>query len=170
VKRFLSQTRAAFAALLTAWVWVAVHETGHAVAGALTGASLVDIHLLSLRPHVTLGGAGTPSEQALRALGGSALVLLAWLAIMLFSRRRLRIARQAGSFFASLELLGWLLSALFCRFPIEPNDATEFLAASGLNPAIVAAACLALASAGLWFYLSGRPAAAPAPAPAAASS
>src|SRR5436305_5982004 len=88
-----------------------IHELGHAVAGWLVGQHVSEFIVVSVRPHVRLVGPTTPAQEAFIACAGTALVLLVWLAMLLWNRTRRSWTTDLMSGFALVELLGWTLSS-----------------------------------------------------------
>jgi hypothetical protein len=127
---------------------VVLHEAGHALAGIATGGKIVHFEVFSLRPKVRVRG-GAADADSFRALAGSGLVVAAWLVMTVATLKRPRgLAMQTASFFCGIELLAWTLSAALHPFTPQRNDAGLFLALSGVNPAAVAAFCVAAGIAG----------------------
>lgn len=132
--------------MVAVFVYVTLHEGGHALVGIVLGRTVTEVSLVSLKPHVVLEGQATAPEQAMVAAGGSGLVILLWFAFML-----LRSSHPAGfltycaSFFAGIEMLAWFVSS--CVHTIAPpnNDVTKFITLSGADPALVAASVGAMA-------------------------
>lgn len=104
---------------------------------------MTEFVLFSLRPHVRVAGAATLSQEAFRAASGTAFSLLAYLVFMLATTRKanLQLIRTVASCFASVELLGWILSSI--TWQADADDASVFLATSGLHPRSVAIVCAA---------------------------
>lgn len=159
MNRLLFRLRAPLLVLVTSLACVALHEAGHALAGWATGARVAQFDVLSLRPHVLLVGPATPAAQAVRALAGSGLVMALWFAAMLILPHRTKATRvlETVSFFAGVELLGWLLSALVHPWQRQRNDAGAFLALSGLQPWVAVLACVLLATLGVWLFSNRLP-------------
>jgi hypothetical protein len=159
VNNFVWGLRVPLLVLVGGLACVALHEAGHALAGWATGAHVADINILSLQPHVRINGPGSPADEALRAISGSGLVLLTWLAGILVLPRRGAwwVILQTVSFFALTEVLGWFISALLHRFQPQPNDAGTFLTISGTDPRAAVLACLLLIAAGARLAVARRP-------------
>ena len=121
------------------------------MAGWATGGTLLAADVLSWKPTVRIGGTATNAVNAMRAVAGSGIVLLAWLAgIFLLPRRGLHgLVREAFSFFAAIELLGWFLSATVHATSPQANDAGKFLAITGAQPWAVAAISALLLAVGV---------------------
>ena len=126
---------------------ICVHESGHALAGYLTGGRITEIALVSLTPHVRIAGECTRLEECVRAAAGSAFFLIVYFAFALI--RRGDVVREAASWFAVVELLGWVLSSAVSPTAMGPNDATRLLEVSGANRFTVA---VVAASVGLLGY------------------
>ena len=119
-----------------------LHEAGHAAATYLTGGAVIRIVLLSEVPHIEYSGVGTAATEALRAISGSGLVIsLSFAILMLFGWTS--IFTRTLAFFSLAEFAGWIFSA---SFPDQaPNDASAFIARSGLPPHVVGFASFAVA-------------------------
>jgi hypothetical protein len=128
--------------LATFFVCICVHESGHALAGYLTGGRITEIALVTLTPHVRIAGECTRFEECVRAAAGSAFFLIAFFAFALM--RRGDVVREAASWFAVVELLGWVLSSVFSPSVMGPNDAARLLEVSGANHFTVAAAAVSV--------------------------
>ncbi len=127
---------------------VVVHELGHVLAALCCGASVSDLVLLSARPRVHVLGHLSPAQEMFVAVAGSGAVLLVWLLWRLM-RPGLRLAGEALSCVAAIELLGWSLSAMSYPAPDVSRDVSRFIRAAQFHPAWVMAGCLFLAAAGL---------------------
>jgi hypothetical protein len=135
-------------ALGTLLLSLCIHELGHTAAAYCTGAHITEFSVFTLRPHVRILGAGSPAIEAFRAAAGSGFFLLVYfLSLPLIPRRGslFGIGRQAASWFALSELLGWTLTSLGISSEGISNDAQRFMSASGANPLAVVAGCAALA-------------------------
>jgi hypothetical protein len=116
------------------------------LAAYATGGSVSEVSIFSLRPHVRLEGIPTAAQEAFRTVGGTGLSLLAYCCFMLLVKHRgstLSLVRTIASWFMCAELLGWILSSLAASSGQEANDASRFVAVSGLSPYAVAAVCAA---------------------------
>src|SRR5690242_18024792 len=126
------------------FLFVTVHESGHLLAGWLTGGHVREIALLSVQPHVRILGNSSPRVEAVRSAAGSGLSLLAAYAFLLFAPAAWFMARDTATAFGCIELLGWTLSSLTGAHNPNPDDAEHFLAISGASPYAVVAVCAAL--------------------------
>jgi len=133
--------------LATFFVCICVHESGHALAGYFTGGRITEIALVSFTPHVRIAGECTRLEECVRAAAGSAFFLTVYFAFAMM--RRGDVVREAASWFAVVELLGWVLSSAVSPTAMGPNDAARLLEVSGANRFTVAAVA---ASIGLLGY------------------
>jgi hypothetical protein len=138
----------AFIVLFVLCCGVILHECGHAIAGVLCGGVVSDFTLFSIRPQVRISGRFTPEQEIFKAVAGSGSILLAWAFFTVVGPVRARVAQDALSCLALVELGGWTLSALTCSARMMNNDAVRFLEASGADRGIVVAGCTALACAG----------------------
>ena len=144
-----------------------VHEFGHILAAWLSGGSVHDVVLFSLRPHVQIDGFASAGEEAFRAVGGSLCSLVGSFAVLLLAPRRSigwHLLRDTGIAFGCVELLGWSLSSLFSSASeAYPDDAQRFLAVSGADPHIVVTVCAVIAFSGFLLLRRRAPALAAAP-------
>lgn len=127
---------------------VILHECGHAIAGVVCGGSVSHFTLFSLRPHVRISGSFTATQEIFKAVAGSGAILLAWAFFRIVVPGRAKLATDALSCLALVELAGWALSALTCDAKMMSNDAVRFLKASGIDRGMVVAGCVALAGVG----------------------
>jgi hypothetical protein len=140
--------RAALAlrALAAVLLYIAAHEGGHVLAGLVSGGTVTQVNLVSLKPSVRLRGLSTPSEQAIAAAAGSALVVSLWFAFMLLRpTKQETFNSNAFTLFAGIELFAWFVSAGTHQFAPQRNDVTKFLDASGLQPLLLLAVVGAIA-------------------------
>ena len=117
----------------------------------MTGGRVTHAALLTFRPHVRIEGVGSPFQESLRAVAGSGFYLAIYLVGAMFSpgvRGYWRDVRDAASWFAAVELLGWTLSSLFGAAVTGPNDADQFIAVSGASRVLVAFGAIGLGAAG----------------------
>ncbi len=127
----------------------------------------MEVAVLTFLPHVRIEGSGTTPVESLRAAAGSAFYLAVYLIAALYSRRARgywRDVRDAASWFAAVELIGWTLSSLFGAGVTGPNDADRFIEVSGVSRFVVAVAAAGLGVAGV-LLLRRAPRRAPQPAP-----
>lgn len=136
-----------FLTLLTFFACICVHESGHALAAWFTGGRVTHIVLLAIPPHVTIIGAGTLWQESVRAAAGSGFYLILYFLLMRgmpAARGYRRDIRDAASWFALVELTGWVVSALTAAQLTGPNDADRFIAVSGANRIAVASVAAAI--------------------------
>jgi hypothetical protein len=120
---------------------------------------VTDFALLTLPPHVWIGGPLTTAQNLFTVLAGSGAMLIAWLGWTVIGRRRIRRAdlfTDALSLLAAIELAGWACSAWSYRAG-QTNDAARFLRLTGWHPSTVIAACVLLALAGVAVARLTRP-------------
>jgi hypothetical protein len=143
----LAGFRSPFLVSLALFVCLCTHELGHAVAGWLTGGTVTQFALFSLPPHVRIAGSASPAQEAVRDAASSLTYLLVY-AIFALATRRVRgeweLVRYAASLFALVEILGWILSSFLGTSIMGPNDADDFLAASGASPYLLAGSAAAV--------------------------
>ena len=151
--RFLLVTAATFLLCLS------LHELGHAIAGCITGGMITEIAIFSLPPHVRIAGdAGTAGEM-FRSAGGSGFFLLLYFVACIIVRPWNVVSRQVremASWFAAIEVGGWVLASMVKPDAFGPNDAERFLAVSGMHPASLAAVCVFIGAAGALALYAAR--------------
>lgn len=139
---------------------IAIHETGHAVAGYLTGGHVEEVVLLSVRPHVSMNGPFTREATAWTAAAGSSSIFLAWALWVLIagSGPAWRASVRAFSLMAFVEACGWFLSSLL--FPLGPRseDGWTFLEQSAIHPGWSAVIAFVVGAFALRLFLAGEPA------------
>ena len=149
-----------FAFLL--FLYMLLHEAGHALAGLLVGGTLqaFEVDLLRLSAHAEVAGRFSPAGLSLMSAAGVALPLLAWAGFVLAVPRRanpvLRLARLIGSWGVLNSLWPWMVIPLLYRLGLAPpgDDTTRFLVASGLDPRVVAGAAAGAYLAGWGLFLA----------------
>jgi len=146
-------------AIAALFVCLTIHELGHVFAAYLTGGAVQDFVVFSLVPHVRISAAATPAIKAFRAVSGSACSLLLCLSILLAVRSNTgvkRIAKDAVTAFACVELAGWSISSLTQTLSSSPDDAQTFLSASRVSPFTVIAVCALLVAMGVCLVRIGE--------------
>jgi hypothetical protein len=142
-------------AIAALFVCLTIHELGHVLAAYLSGGTVQEVVVFSLVPHVGISGTATAEIEAIRAVSGSALSLVFCLAILLAVRGNTaarRIAKDAVTAFACVELTGWSLSSLTQTLSSSPDDAQHFLSAAGVSRFTVVAMCALLVAMGVWLF------------------
>ena len=128
---------------ILAFLCLLTHEAAHALAALCCGGGIREFVLLSLTPHIRVSGVFTLSQNSWICAAGSAGELLLFLLAVIAapSTRGGRLAIEVTGVFASIELIGWALSAF--AFPNGPRDTDvwKFLTSSGFHPAFVVAGC-----------------------------
>ena len=145
--------------LLTVLASILIHETGHALAGYLTGSRVVSVVLFSVRPHVVLEGPSTPQQTALKAAAGTGLFLAAWAMLVWFAPRggaATAAMVSAASLVAFVESVGWMLSALLHPYGPRSEDGWKFLSNFGMPPLFIAVLALTVAVIAWRIFFSGR--------------
>jgi hypothetical protein len=141
---WLRRLRVPLLLVLTLLICLTVHETGHALATFATGGQVTEFSVLGFRPHVSVAGKFSETQNAFKSVAGSGTFLTVWtFFIVTLPRGRSRYfeVKAATAFFAFVEVLGWTLSSL--KYPHGPksDDSWKFISFSGLDPIIVTITC-----------------------------
>ena len=114
------------------------------LAGICCGARVSEFVLVSTQPHVSFATVLSRTQRIWESAAGScAEFLIFFLVTLLAPRSRMGdLAAEVTAVFAGVELAGWTLAAVLYPGGPNPNDAWNFLAASGSARAAV-----------LWFAL-----------------
>jgi len=124
-----------------------VHEAGHAVATWISGGHVIEFVLFSGVPHVVSTRAASHAIEAFRIASGSALTVSLIISILgLWGWRRSIITETLG-LFALIEITGWIASAL--QLGDSQNDATDFMACTGISGFILGIICVCVALLGV---------------------
>lgn len=151
-----------FVALFTLFFYTVLHESGHAVAGLLSGQKLLvfDVNLLAMKPHVRMAGDLSAAQRSAQTVAGVALPLAAWAAFMLAAPRRANPVLEMLKLLSTLAVLNsalpWIVfPALVAAGQAPPvDDVLNFLGASGATPLLVAGVFLALYIGGWGLFLA----------------
>lgn len=144
-------------ALATLVMCVIVHELGHVFATLITGGVVAEIVVFGTHPHIQVLAKASGATQSLRIASGSGLVFLLWFVCGLISWGSMKwFPFKILSLFAGVELTGWLLSCLRLNDADQPNDATDFLASSGLHTATLITLILVIGATGALIMFFGR--------------
>lgn len=106
-------------------------------------------------PHVRIDGRTSAAQEAFRDAAGSGGFLLVYVVFAFATLRsggEWEMVRYAASLFAGIEIAGWVLSSLLSTAVTGPNDAHDFLAASGASPYVVAGVATGIGASG-WYIL-----------------
>ncbi len=141
-----------------AQLFVAVHESGHALAALALGATIRDVHvcILTGKPHVSY--AGLPDVgQAIVLMSGPGLMLLAWLAWLLTLGRTRSVWHEKLLFMSSVgalfPLLLWsIMPVLYASGRRVRDDSVLFVEHAGANPYGVAIGAFAFLAGCVWFF------------------
>jgi hypothetical protein len=141
-----------FVALFVFFTYTFLHESGHALTGALFGQSLTefDISFWDLSAHVGMvGGALTKPQLAVQAAAGAGLPLIVWAVFISLVPRKVSFTFEVLKFLSSMvvinTLLAWIiLPILFSLHKAPPDDVTNFLRYSQLLPLLLTVIALML--------------------------
>lgn len=150
-----------FVILFVFFLYTFLHESGHAIAGALFGQSLTvfDVSFWDFSAHVGMIGDMTDSQRAVQALAGASLPFLLWvLFISLVPRKSsftLEVLKLLASMMVINTLLPWIiLPILFLLGKAPADDVTNFLRYSEMPPLLLAFTALILYAGGWVLFLS----------------
>ncbi len=150
-------------ALAVALVYTTLHEAGHALAGLAFGGRIseFDVNFFNLGAHVNIDGGFNRSQNAVINVSGAALPLLVWLVLILVLPKNDSPLVQWTKFITSAgtlcSLLAWVIIPFLYLKNTAPigDDATKFIANSGLPPLVVAF-CALILFAGGWLLFALR--------------
>lgn len=151
-----------FIALFVFFTYTFLHESGHALTGALFGQSLTefDVSFWDLSAHVGMvGGSLTETQLAVQALAGAGLPLVVWaIFISLVPRKSnflLEVLKLLSSMAVVNTLLAWIiLPILFFLHKAPPDDVTHFLRYSQMPPLLLTFTASVLYAGGWVLFLS----------------
>lgn len=151
-----------FIALFVFFTHTFLHESGHALTGALFGQSLTefDVSFWDLSAHVGMvGGSLTETQLAVQALAGAGLPLVVWtIFISLVPRKSnflLEVLKLLSSMAIVNTLLAWIiLPILFFLHKAPPDDVTHFLRYSQMPPLLLTFTASVLYAGGWVLFLS----------------
>jgi hypothetical protein len=151
-----------FIALFVFFTYTFLHESGHALTGALFGQSLTefDVSFWDLSAHVGMvGGALTESQLAVQAVSGAGLPLTVWGILISLVPRKASFTLEALKFISSMAvintLLVWIvLPILFMLQSAPPDDVTNFLRHSQMPPLLLTFTASVLYAGGWTLFLS----------------
>ncbi len=151
-----------FVALFVFFIYTFLHESGHAITGALFGQSLTefDVSFWDLSAHVGMaGGALTESQLAVQAVAGAGLPLIVWAAFISLVPRKASFMLEALKFISSMAvvntLLVWIvLPILFMLQSAPPDDVTNFLRHNQMPPLLLTFTASVLYAGGWILFLS----------------
>jgi hypothetical protein len=160
--RLILTTLILFALLFVFFIYTFLHESGHAITGALFGQSLTefDVSFWDLSAHVGMvGGSLTESQLAVQAVAGAGLPLIVWVVFINFVPRKASFMLEALKFISSMAvvntLLAWIvLPILFMLQSAPPDDVTNFLRHSQMPPLILTFTAFVLYAGGWRLFLS----------------
>ncbi len=139
--------------------FVAVHESGHALAALALGGTIREFHvnILSGKPHVSYTGLGS-TAQAVALAAGPGLALLVWLTWLLAVRgersvwhRKLLLIAGACALF---PLVLWtVLPVLHANGRRVRDDSVSFVRLTGVSAYLVSSVALVLLLACVWLFV-----------------
>jgi hypothetical protein len=134
-----------------------IHELGHALVALAAGGEIVAFSIRFPTAHVAYHAPMTSTLSALSAVSGVGLTYLAWLALILFTRKGDSPVLPLFKFIATLSVMGSLL--VWIIFPVlylagraPSDDVTGFLSLTGVPPLLVTALALLAFAGGIWLY------------------
>ena len=144
------------------FIYTFLHESGHALTGALFGQSLTefDVSFWDLSAHVGMvGGALTESQLAVQAVAGAGIPLIVWAVFISLVPRKASFILEALKFISSMAvvntLLVWIvLPILFMIQSAPPDDVTNFLRHSQMPPMLLTITASVLYTGGWILFLS----------------
>ena len=144
------------------FIYTFLHESGHALTGALFGQSLTefDVSFWDLSAHVGMvGGALTESQLAVQAVAGAGIPLIVWAVFISLVSRKASFILEALKFISSMAvvntLLVWIvLPILFMIQSAPPDDVTNFLRHSQMPPMLLTITASVLYTGGWILFLS----------------
>jgi hypothetical protein len=151
-----------FVALFVFFIYTFLHESGHALTGALFGQSLTvfDVSFWDFSAHVGMvGGELTESQLAVQAVAGASLPLIVWALFISLVPRKASFMLEALKFISSMAvvntLLAWIaLPILFMLQSAPPDDVTNFLYHSQMPPLLLTFTASVLYAGGWILFLS----------------
>ena len=144
------------------FIYTFLHESGHALTGALFGQSLTefDVSFWDLSAHVGMvGDALTESQLAVQAVAGAGIPLIVWAVFISLVPRKASFILEALKFISSMAvvntLLVWIvLPILFMIQSAPPDDVTNFLRHSQMPPMLLTITASVLYTGGWILFLS----------------
>ena len=134
-----------FVTLFVFFIYTFLHESGHALTGALFGQSLTefDVSFWDLSAHVGMvGGSLAESQLAGQAVAGAGLPLIVWGVFISLVPRKASFTLEALKLISSMAvvntLLVWIvLPILFMLQSAPPDDVTNFPRHSQMPPLLL---------------------------------
>jgi len=142
--------------LISIVLYTFLHESGHALVGALSGAKIsgFSVNFWELSAHVDLEGTFSLAQTILINVAGVSLPLLTWAIFVLLTPKRVNPNLQIFKFTSGIipisSLLAWAVIPILVMLGQSPtDDATNFLRNTQIFPPLVTAGALLLMAAGL---------------------
>ena len=151
-----------FVFLFVFFTYTFLHESGHALTGALFGQSLTefDVSFWDLSAHVGMvGGSLTETQLAVQAVAGAGLPLIVWVIFISLVPCKSNFTLEALKLISSMAvvntLLAWIvLPILFLLQKAPPDDVTNFLRHSQIPPLLLIFTASVLYAGGWMLFLS----------------
>jgi hypothetical protein len=148
-------------ALVYIFLYTFLHEGGHALVAALSGAAInaFNINFFDLSAHVEIAGALSPAQTILMNAAGVSLPFLAWLVFILAVPKRgslpLELFKCISSVGGISVWLVWIIFPLVYLGGGRPgDDSISFLNNSRISPLLVSGASLLIFAGGWALFLS----------------
>ena len=146
--------------LISIVLYTFLHEGGHALVGALSGANIsgFSVNFWDLSAHVNLEGTFSPAQTILLNVAGVSLPLLVWSIFVLLTPKRVNPNLQIFKFTSGIipisSLLAWAVIPILVMLGQSPaDDSTNFLRNTQIFPPLVSGGALLLMAAGLGLML-----------------
>lgn len=150
-----------FVFIFVLFMYTFLHESGHAIAGFLSGQTLIDfdVNFLDFGAHVGMMGNLTRAQLIVQSVAGEVLPLLVWLIFISLLPRKASFSVEVLKLLSSMivlnTLLAWIVIPFLYVFGKAPaDDVIHFLNHSQMPPLLVAFTALVLYLGGWAYFLS----------------
>ena len=159
--RIITVALLSFILFFVFFVYTFLHEAGHALAGLAFGQTLTvfNVNFWNFSAHVGMAGSLSQSQRAFQSAAGAGLPLLIWLALISLVPRRASFSIETVKLIASMAvvntLLVWMILPILYRLgQAPPDDVTNFLRYSQIEPLLVSGLAAVLYVAGWSLFLA----------------